>query len=40
MELSGSWRAVVADEGLRRTFPDPETDDTSWAPVEVPGHWR
>src|SRR5437764_8165567 len=40
MELSGAWRAVEADETRRRTFPDPDADDDSWATVEVPGHWR
>src|SRR5438270_11088193 len=40
MDLSGAWRAVEADEGLRRTFPDPDTDDGGWATVDVPGHWR
>ena len=41
MELSGTWRAVVADEDLRRSWLDdggPVDDD--WEPVEVPGHWR
>ncbi len=40
MELSGPWVAAVADEDLRRTYPDPDFDDTSWAPVDVPGHWQ
>src|SRR5437764_249701 len=40
MELSGAWRAVEADETRRRTFPDPDADDDSWATVDVPGHWR
>src|SRR4051794_4731079 len=40
MELSGSWRAVVADEELRRAFPEPDTDDSSGAEIDVPGHWR
>jgi beta-mannosidase len=40
MELGGSWRAIPADESLRRTFPDPGLDDTGWASIPVPGHWR
>ena len=40
MDLSGSWRAIEADEGLRRTFPDADLDDGRWVDVEVPQHWR
>jgi beta-mannosidase len=40
MELSGTWLAAAADEGLRRLFPDDGFDDRSWAPLTVPGHWR
>ncbi|TML64174.1 MAG: hypothetical protein E6G17_03430 [Actinobacteria bacterium] len=40
MDLSGTWRAIGADEGLRRAFPSPELDDSSWAELAVPGHWR
>ncbi len=40
MELSGGWRALVADEGLRRRWLDDGTDDDGWEPIEVPGHWR
>src|SRR5436305_15275801 len=40
MELSGSWRAVEADDELRRTCPDPDSDDSGWATVDVPHHWR
>ncbi|MFQ5556674.1 MAG: glycoside hydrolase family 2 protein [Acidimicrobiales bacterium] len=39
MELSGPWRALPADEVARRTFHDPDHDDTGWTPVAVPGHW-
>ena len=38
MELSGTWRAVVADEDLRRTLARRRRpDDDGWEPVEVPG---
>ena len=42
MELGGRWRAVVADEALRRSYPEPDYDDAGgdWADLEVPGHWR
>ena len=40
MELTGTWRAAVADDDLRRTWHDDDFDDAGWEPVEVPGHWR
>ena len=40
MELTGTWRAAAADEGLRRVYPQPGYDDSGWATVRVPGHWR
>jgi beta-mannosidase len=40
LDLGGTWRAVVADEGLRRAFAHPDHRDDGWATVEVPGHWR
>lgn len=40
VDLSGTWRAVVADDDLLRTFADPELDDTGWEPIAVPSHWR
>ncbi|HEY4376034.1 MAG TPA: hypothetical protein VGM93_02705 [Acidimicrobiales bacterium] len=39
MELPGPWGAQIADDDLRRTWLDDESDDR-WEPVEVPGHWR
>lgn len=39
MDLAGDWRAVVADEDLRRTWLD-DPDDGGWSPVTVPGHWQ
>ena len=38
--LDASWRAHHADEALRRAFPEPGFDDSDWAAVPVPGHWR
>jgi beta-mannosidase len=40
MELTGTWRAAIADEDLRRTWQDDDFDDDGWEAVEVPGHWR
>ncbi|MEO7429999.1 MAG: hypothetical protein ABIY48_11530 [Acidimicrobiales bacterium] len=40
MELSGTWRAAVADEDLRRTWHEDAFDAGDWEPIEVPGHWR
>jgi beta-mannosidase len=38
--LDGTWRAAIADEDLRRGYPEPTFDDDGWEPIEVPGHWR
>ena len=40
MDLSGLWKAQLADEDLRRVFHLEEFDDASWPSIEVPGHWR
>jgi beta-mannosidase len=40
MDLAGTWRAVEADEALRRAYPSPDFDDSGWGEVMVPGHWR
>src|SRR4051812_27383496 len=40
MDLSGSWAVVEADDALRRSFPEPDLDVSSWATVDVPHHWR
>lgn len=42
MELSAGagWRAAVADESLRREYPDTSFDDRDWEPVTVPGQWQ
>lgn len=38
--LDDGWRAIPADDELRRTFAEPDADDTAWEPITVPGHWR
>jgi beta-mannosidase len=40
VDLTGTWRAAVADEDLRRTFAERDADDEAWEAVPVPGHWR
>jgi beta-mannosidase len=40
MDLGGTWRAIEADDALRRSYPEPDFDDSGWAEVAVPGHWR
>ena len=40
MDLGGTWKAAIADEALRRTFAERDTDDDGWADIAVPGHWR
>jgi beta-mannosidase len=39
-DLSGTWRAAVADEDLRRAFTDSRFDADAWETLDVPGHWR
>ncbi|MEJ5256254.1 MAG: hypothetical protein WHS89_12990 [Acidimicrobiales bacterium] len=38
--LDGTWRAMTADEELRRTYPNPDFEDDGWEDLAVPGHWR
>ncbi len=40
MDLGGLWRAAESTDELRRSMADPELDDSSWASLPVPGHWR
>jgi beta-mannosidase len=40
IELNGEWKATVADDELRRRSADPAFDDSGWADITVPGHWR
>lgn len=40
MELSQGWRAVAADDDLRRSYQAGDYDDEAWEPIAVPGHWR
>lgn len=40
MELSGEWRACVADDDVRRDGVGLDHDDRNWPSVAVPGHWQ
>ena len=40
LDLSGHWRAIVADDELRRTWQHVDWDDAAMVDVDVPGHWR
>jgi beta-mannosidase len=40
LDLSGRWRAAIADEDLRRAWQDDAFDAGGWEGVDVPGHWR
>jgi beta-mannosidase len=40
IDLSGTWRAALADDELRRCGVGLDIDDDSWERIEVPGHWR
>jgi beta-mannosidase len=40
LDLGGTWRALEADDVLRRSFADPDLDDDGWDALPVPGHWR
>jgi beta-mannosidase len=37
---AGTWRAAIADEELRRSYPDTDFDDRGWEPVTIPSQWR
>lgn len=40
MDLGGTWLATPADDELRRTYAEADFDDSAWATIAVPGHWR
>lgn len=40
VDLNGVWRVTPADDHLRRTAIGLDVDDTAWAEIDVPGHWR
>ncbi len=38
--LTGAWRAHPAEGDLSRSFAEPGFDDSGWAGIDVPSHWR
>ncbi len=40
VDLRGRWVATEADDDVRRYGIGLETDDSTWEPIDVPGHWR
>ncbi len=40
VDLSGAWRATTADDEVRRDGIGLGVDDSGWAEVPVPSHWR
>ncbi len=40
MEVSSEWRATIADEELRRRYPEPDFDDGAWSPIAASSQWR
>lgn len=40
MELAGRWVATEADDDVRRFGIGPDSDDSSWTDIDVPGHWQ
>src|SRR3954463_10663751 len=40
IDLDGTWRAHEGTGDLAKAFAEPTFADGTWAPIEVPGHWR
>nr|MBA2607461.1 hypothetical protein [Actinomycetota bacterium] len=40
MEISDGWSAAIADEELRRRYPEPDFDDSAWEPIPASSQWR
>ncbi len=40
MEIRDGWRAAIADEDLRRRYPERDFDDSMWAPIAAASQWR
>jgi beta-mannosidase len=40
VEVTEGWRATIADEGLRRRYPEVDFDDSGWEPIEASSQWR
>ncbi|HVT75470.1 MAG TPA: glycoside hydrolase family 2 TIM barrel-domain containing protein, partial [Acidimicrobiales bacterium] len=40
MELTEGWRAAIADDELRRRYPEVDFDDGAWQPIAARSQWR
>lgn len=40
MDLNGVWKMTPADDDLRRDGIGVDVDDSAWAEITLPGHWR
>lgn len=40
MEVTEGWRVAIADEELRRRYPEVDFDDSAWEPIAPRAHWR
>ena len=40
MEIGDGWRAAIADEDLRRRYPELDFDDSAWEPIAACSQWR
>ncbi len=40
VDLSGPWRAIAADDEVRRDGIGLDLDDSDWLQLDVPGHWQ
>lgn len=40
MEVDSGWRASIANEELRRRYPEVGFDDSSWVPIAARSQWR
>jgi beta-mannosidase len=40
VEISAGWRAAIADDELRRQYPEVDFDDRDWSPIDASSQWR
>jgi beta-mannosidase len=40
VEVTEGWRAAIADDELRRRYPEVGFDDTAWEPISARAQWR
>ncbi len=39
-DLDGTWRIHAGERELTKTFAEPDHDDSAWAELVLPAHWR